>query len=147
MNLERYPYSVSNDFQDYSFYSDGPKGKIKKTVLYIKIREKPIIYNIAFGDVDPETGEINDDIISNNSDMDIVLATVANTIHDFSDRYGNHYIFATGSNRVRTRLYQINISRLLDEISIDFEVYGVIGDQQYKFQRNVNYDGFLVKRK
>ena len=30
MNLERYRYSNSNDFQDFEFYSDGPKGRIKK---------------------------------------------------------------------------------------------------------------------
>jgi len=147
MNFEHYSYITDNDFKDYLFFSSGPKGRIKKGVVYTRIRDKPIVYNLAFGDVDPVTGEIDDNIISNNLDRDIVLATVANTIHDFCNRYGNHYIFATGSNPARTRLYQMNISRLLDEICIDFEVYGVIGDQEYKFQRNVNYDGFLVKRK
>ena len=29
-DLERYPYNNSNDFQDYEFYSDGPKDGLKK---------------------------------------------------------------------------------------------------------------------
>ena len=147
MNLPKYAYITDNDFQDYSFFSVGPKGWIKKSVVYKKIRDNPIIYNLASGDEDPDTGEISDTIISNNADSDIVLATVANTIHDFCDRYGNHYIFAMGSTPSPTRLYQMNISRLLDEISRDFEVSGVINGRRYKFQKNVNYDGFLVKRR
>lgn len=33
MNLPRYNY-FTNDFQDYEFYSDGPKGKIKKLITF-----------------------------------------------------------------------------------------------------------------
>jgi hypothetical protein len=33
-------------------------------------------YNLAFGDKDDETGEINDRIVSNNGDSEQVLATV-----------------------------------------------------------------------
>lgn len=147
MNLPKYTYITDNDFQDYSFFSVGPKGWIKKSVVYAKIQDDPVVYNLAFGDEDPDTGEINDTITSNNADSDIVLATVANTIHDFCNHYGNHYIFATGSTPSRTRLYQMNISRLLNEISKDFDVFGVIKGQRYKFQKSVNYEGFLVKRR
>ncbi|MFI5136505.1 MAG: DUF6934 family protein [Sphingobacteriales bacterium] len=147
MNLERYSYSTSNDFQRYSFYSEGPKGKIKKTVVYSKIQEGPVIYNLAFGDEDPFTGQINDITITNNEDRDIVLATVANTIHAFIKRHGNHFIFAKGSTRSRTRLYQMSIARLMDEISMDFDVFGVVGNDVSRFKPNVNYDAFLIKRK
>ena len=116
-------------------------------MVYAKIQDDPVVYNLAFGDEDPDTGEINDTITSNNADSDIVLATVANTIHDFCNHYGNHYIFATGSTPSRTRLYQMNISRLLNEISKDFDVFGVIKGQRYKFQKSINYEGFLVKRR
>ena len=40
MNLERYPYNNSNDFQDYEFYSAGPKGRIKKIVM---LQKSPIL--------------------------------------------------------------------------------------------------------
>jgi hypothetical protein len=147
MNLEHYNYSVSNDFQRYSFYSEGPKGKIKKTVVYSKIQDAPVIYNLAFGDEDPVTRQINDKVITNNEDRDIVLATVANTIHAFIGRYGNHFIFAKGSTPSRTRLYQMSIARLMDEINMDFDVFGIIGDKISRFKTNVNYEAFLIKRK
>jgi hypothetical protein len=147
MNLERYPYFAKNDYHDYSFYSEGPKGEIKKTVVYSKIHDDPVTYNLAFGDENPVTGNIDDKSITNNQDRNLVLATVANTINDFSDRYGNHYIYATGSTPPRTRLYQMGIASLWKELSTDFDVYGYKDGDWHQFQKNVNYEAFLVKRK
>ncbi|HEY5325718.1 MAG TPA: hypothetical protein VIJ27_01855 [Mucilaginibacter sp.] len=146
MNLPHYRYFISDDFQDYEFYSEGSKGRIKKAVFFKKIQEYPVIYNMAFGDKD-ETGIVNDLVTTDNGDRDVVLATVAHTINDFCDHYGDHYIYAEGSTSSRTRLYQISISRQLHEISIDFDVYGLKYGIFHKFQKNVNYDAFLVKRK
>lgn len=146
MNLPHYNY-LTNDFKEYEFVSEGPKGIIRKRVIFTKLQDNPVIYNLAFGDADPETGLMNDLVTSNNEDRDIVLATVANSILDFCDHYGNHYIFATGSSPARTRLYQMSINRLIDEIMTIFDVYGIIGDEINKFEMNVNYEAFLVKRK
>ncbi|MGY4385355.1 hypothetical protein ACVWYN_002393 [Pedobacter sp. UYP24] len=146
MNLDRYPYFTNNDFQEYEFYSEGPKGKIKKIVLFQKAQDDPIIYNLAFGDEDPRTSGLNDSVVSNNNDRNKVLATVASTINDFCDRHGNHYLYAKGSNEARTRLYQMSISALLEEISIDFEVNGILDGEAVKFEKNVKYEGFLIKR-
>lgn len=147
MNLERYPYFAKNDYHEYSFYSDGPKGEIKKTVIYSKIQDEPTIYNLAFGDENPLTGDIDDKAVTNNHDRDIVLATVANTINDFSDRYGNHFIYTAGSTPARTRLYQMGLASLWKELSKDFDVYGYQDESWQQFQKNVNYEAFLVKRK
>ena len=147
MNLERYPYLSSRDYLDYEFYSEGPKGQIKKVVMFTKMQDDPVVYNLAFGDEDPVTGIVNDSVTTDNKDKNIVLATVAETINDFCDHYGNHYIYAKGSTVARTRLYQMNVSNLLDEISIDFDVFGSIDGVIYKFRKNVNYDALLVKRK
>jgi hypothetical protein len=147
MNLERYPYLRSHDYLDYEFYSEGPKGKIKKVVMFTKMQDEPTIYNLAFGDEDPVTGIVNDLVTTDNNDRDIVLATVAYTINDFCDHYGNHYIYAKGSTLARTRLYQMSLSNLLGEISIDFDAFGLIGTVIYRFRKNVNYDALLVKRK
>ena len=147
MDLERYPSFTSNDYQDYEFYSEGPKGKVKKIIRYEKVNEKPIIYNLAFGDEDEETGRINDTAVTNNQDRDMVLATVASTIIDFTNHYGNHLILAEGSTPARTRLYQMGISSIWEEISTDFEVYGLREGDWHEFKRGVNYDAFLVKRK
>jgi len=146
MNLERYPYTITNNFQDYIFYSDGPKGRIKKVVRYTRIANDPVTYNLAFGD-ENDAGKVSDSIISNNQDRDIVLATVAGTINKFCDYYGNHYIYVEGSTLSRTRLYQISIARLWHEISAEFDVRGFVNGNWELFQLNVNYEAFLVKRK
>jgi len=146
MNLPHYNY-LTNDFQAYEFYSEGPKGQIKKVVTFSRIRDDPPTYNLTLVDVNPISGLTSDVTVSDNGDRDIILATVAYTVKDFSAHYGNHYIYAKGSTPVRTRLYQMSIAGLLEEISIDFDVYGVIEDIAYPFQKNVNYDAFLVKRK
>jgi hypothetical protein len=106
MNLPHYEY-LTTDYREYEFYSKGPKGSIKKLVTFVKIQEAPVIYNLAFGDADPVTGLMNDSVISNNEDRDVVLATVANTVNDFCNHYGDHFIYAKGSTPVRTRLYQM----------------------------------------
>ncbi|XHR95085.1 DUF6934 family protein [Mucilaginibacter sp. UC70_90] len=136
MNLERYKY-FTNDYRAYEFYSEGPKGRIKKAVVYSKIQNNPTVYNLAFGDEDVVTGKIIDSIVSNNKDRDIVLATVAATIIAFSERYGNHFIYATGSSQSRTRLYQISINMLWSEIEEDFIVFGFRDGDWHEFQKTL----------
>jgi hypothetical protein len=145
MNLDRYNYSTVNNFQDFIFYSEGPKGQIKKIIRYTKIRDNPITYNLAFGD-ENSTGLISDSVTSNNKDKDMILATVANTINVFCDHYGDHFIYAEGSTPSRTRLYQIGINRLWKEIRSDFMVWGYKDGEWEDFKTNVNYEAFLVKR-
>lgn len=87
---------------------------------------------------------MHDLVTSNNADRDVVLATVANTIHDFCNHLCNHCIFATGSTPVRIRLYQRGISRFIIEIQKDFDVCGLIGNELHPFDFNVNYSAFLV---
>jgi uncharacterized protein DUF6934 len=147
MNLDHYAYFTTNDFKDYEFYSIGPKGRIKKTVLFTRVVAESTFYNLAFGDIDPDTGLLDDTVITDNNDRDLVLATVANTINDFSEHYGNHFIYAEGSTPSRTRLYQISIAALWEEISLNFDVYGFKDSKWHKFQKNVNYEAFFVKRK
>ena len=148
MNLERYNY-FTNDYQAYEFFSEGPKGRIRKLVIFTKIPETdPVIYNLAFGDAHPVTGKIDNEVISNNEDRDIVLATVANSVATFYDHYGNQYIYAEGSTPSRTRLYQMGIASLWEEISTDFEIFGLKDGDWQGFQPNgINYEAFLVKRK
>lgn len=146
MNLPHYN-STTADFKEYEFLSVGPKGKIKKLVSFTKFHDDPVMYNLAFGDADPDTGLINDLVTSNNNDRDIVLATVANTINKFCDHYGDHLIFATESTPARTRLYQMAINKLLEEIKLDFNIYGIINGEILEFNHNVIYESFLVKRK
>jgi hypothetical protein len=146
MILPKYPLRAEKSLMVYEFTSDGPRGKIQKIVKYSETNLKGL-YNLAFGDKDQASGEINDKTISNNGDSDMVLATVVSTVYAFTDRYPDAWIFATGSTKARTRLYRIGITKYLLEIRHDFQVFGLKDDEWVKFEKGVEYEAFLVQRK
>lgn len=130
----------------FEFASEGSKGIILKLVKYQETNLKDL-YNLAFGDKNSETGEIDDKVISNNGDSEKVLATVVSTLYAFSDKYPNVWIYATGSTKVRTRLYRMGITKFLNEVKKDFEIYGELENDWDKFKIGIEYEGFLVRRK
>ena len=146
MKLPKYPLASSDKMMTFEFISEGPNGFIHKLVRYQPTNLKDV-YNLAFGDKDHTTGNIDDTVISNNSDSEKVLATVVATIYAFTDKYPDTWIYATGSTKSRTRLYRMGISRFLSEIDEDFEVLGELSDNWDTFRKDVEYEGFLVKRK
>lgn len=146
MNLHRYEYVSESEAELFKFTSEGPKGSIKKLVMYSQMVQNDI-YNLAFGDYDEETGSINDTIITDNLDSQKVLATVASTLYVFTDKHPNVWVYATGSSLARTRLYRIGITKNLQEILTDFEVYGLKHDSWHNFEKGIEYEAFLVKRK
>ena len=75
------------------------------------------------------------------------MATVVATIYAFTDKYPDAWIYATGSTKARTRLYRMGITKYLSEAIKDFEILGERHDDWETFRRNVDYDGFFVKRK
>ncbi len=146
MKLPKYPLKAEKSLMVFEFTSQGPKGQIKKLVKYSETNLKDL-YNLAFGDQDEKTGEINDNTISNNSDSDMVLATVVATVYAFTDKYPDAWVFATGSTKARTRLYRIGITKYLLEIKRDFQVFGLKDEEWEPFEKDVVYEAFLVKRK
>jgi hypothetical protein len=145
MKLPKYPLSSSDKMMTFEFISEGNKGVIYKIVKYQPTNLKGL-FNLDFGDKDMETGEIDDNIISNNGDIEKVLTTVVATIYAFTDKYPNSWIYAPGITNVRIRLYRMGISRFLTETK-DFEVLGEQEDDWEEFNLNVEYEGFLVRRK
>ena len=146
MNLEKYTLDADEELNTFEFNSFGPKGTIRKIVQYTKTNWRDI-YNLGFGDKNENTGEISDFSVSNNSDSNRVLATVASSVSAFTMRYPHFWVYATGSSESRTRLYQIGISRHLDEIQLEFEIFGLRENQWTPFSRNINYEAFIIKRK
>lgn len=146
MKLPKYPLASSDKLLTFEFISEGPKGLIHKLVRYQPTNLKEV-YNLAFGDKDPATGEINDTIISNNADSEKVLTTVVATLYAFTDKYPDIWIYATGSTKARTRLYRMGITKFLSEVTEDFEILGERNDDWEYFKINVEYEGFLVRRK
>ncbi len=147
MKKSKYQYKAEEHFEFFEFYSEGPKGIIKKVVEYQKTSDENV-YNLAFGDYDDEAKSINDLTVTNNGDSLKVLATVASTVYAFTEKHPNAWIIATGSTSVRTRLYRMGITNNLDEISEDFIIFGYTKDEQWvEFEIGDDYEAFLVTKK
>ena len=146
MKLPKYPLASSDNMMTFEFISEGPKGLIHKFVRFQPTNLKDV-YNLAFGDKDHSTGNIDDMVISNNGDSEKVLASVVSTIYAFTDKFPDAWIYATGSTKSRTRLYRIGITKFLSEVEEQFEVLGEQNDEWETFRKNVEYEGFLVRRK
>jgi hypothetical protein len=146
MRLERYQLAAGEWLTTFEFTSHGPKGPILKLILFTSTNHSNL-YNLAFGDKNLETGEIDDLNISNNGDSEKVLATVVDAIYAFTDRYPNVFVYATGSTDARTRLYRMGISKYLKDAENVFDIYGQTATQMEKFSLGVDYEAFVVKRK
>ena len=85
MKLPKYPLASGDKLLTYDFISEGPKGLIHKMVQFKRTNLKNV-YNLAFGDKDLSTGEIDDTVISNNGDSEKVLATVVATVYAFTEQ-------------------------------------------------------------
>lgn len=148
MNLERYEYSTNETFLDFQFESEGPNGKIRKVVRYSPQNANSITYfNLGFGDLNEETGKVDDLATSNNKDRDKILATVAATVLEFTENFPDIMVYAKGSTPARTRLYQMGIILNWDQIQPLLKVYGFEGGNWERFAKNVNYEAFIVLRK
>ncbi len=150
MLLERYGYRVSDSYQQYEFESAGPKGIITKVVLYQYMRTVDYVdhYNLFFGDVNQLTGKLSDLSVSNNKDRNKILATVAATALEFSDRFSGCRIYARGSDPIRTRLYQMGIAAHFDEINTHFLIRGEYSERRWvRFRTGQNYRAFLATRR
>lgn len=89
MRLEKYQSKANKTQTVFYFTSEGPNGRILKKVRYSKIKYKGInnLYSLGFGDINNETGDFDDSVITDNHDREKVLATVAQTVILFLKRY------------------------------------------------------------
>ncbi len=68
MKVDKYFLRAESNFTIFEFISEGTRGNIRKLIQFQETNEKNL-YNIAFGDKDEDTGEINDLAVSNNGDI------------------------------------------------------------------------------
>jgi len=144
-----YPYlKIPEEFY-YEFYSEGPKGTIKKIIRYRLIQDEPYkIYNLGFGDWDDNENDVDDMVNTNNQDRQRVLATVANTVRDFLKCHPEASVFAKGSTNSRTRLYQMNIAAFWEEIAnASFVVNGYLKEAWQPFEKGINFEAFIIRKK
>jgi hypothetical protein len=146
MKLPRYELKAEQSLMVFEFVSEGSKGNIPKLIKFSETSLKGF-YNLAFGDKDLSTGDIDDTIVSNNGDSDQVLATVVSAVYAFTDREKEAWVYATGSTKSRTRLYRMGISKYLNEVKKDFVIFGLKDGEWVNFELDIDYTAFVVKRK
>ncbi len=143
------PYSsfdISTNATVFQFTSTGPKGEIKKIIQFSETHVRNI-FNLAFGNL-TVTGSIDDVTTSDNKDRNKILATVASTVYNFTNRYPERYVFFTGSSKERTRLYRMALTINLEELTKTFTIWGLkeLGGFEL-FEKRRSYAGFLIRRK
>ncbi len=146
MDLEKYEIRSGQKLEVFEFISIGENGRIPKIIQYTPTNYKDL-YNLGFGDKNDITGEMDDKIISNNGDSEKVLATVVATLYAFIDEHPKALVYATGSTKSRTRLYRMGITKHINQIRNDFEIFGELENKWESFKIGKEYKGFLVKVK
>jgi hypothetical protein len=69
------------------------------------------------------------------------------TVYDFFSKQPQAFVFAEGSTKSRTRLYQIGISNNIQTIEKDFKIYGFRNNIWEKFRCDCHYEAFLITKK
>jgi hypothetical protein len=146
MHLDKYEIKSGEQLEVFEFVSVGAKGRITKMIQYSPTNYKDL-YNLGFGDKNLETGAIDDLAISNNGDSEKVLATVVATVYAFTDKHPEAMVYATGSTKSRTRLYRMGISKYIDDVKTDFDIFGETEDGWEDFENDTEYLGFLIRKK
>lgn len=152
MNYDKYEnVTYSDDFLEYEFVSIGNRGDLRKFIQYSPYKIEGV-FNLALGTI-LKNGDIDYKSITNNGDVNKILATTATTSYKFFEKYPDYAIFLTGDVRGKTRLYQMAINTAYDELVKDFRLWGLIFAKetksytQHEIEKGVNYDAFLIAKR
>ncbi len=144
MDLPVYEVEFSS-IDQYDFLSVGKNGTIEKSIIFTPMAVKGF-YNLLLCDV-LENGEISDLAISDNGDTEKILATVAQCVFYFTDFNPTAFIYAKGSTLSRTRLYRMGLNKHYDSVVLKFDIFGFKDNNWHQFEKNTNYEAFLVQKK
>ncbi|HEY5326838.1 MAG TPA: hypothetical protein VIJ27_07545 [Mucilaginibacter sp.] len=146
MKLDRYELKSDDQLTTFDFLSEGTKGKIEKLIQFSAVNQDNL-FNLAFGDRNALTGDIDDSIVTDNGDSEKVLATVVAAIYAFCDRFPEAWIYATGSTATRTRLYRMGINKYFEIAEADFEIFGQTQNEWERYRKGKDYQAFVIQRK
>lgn len=148
MQYPSYSFTTDRENSIYEFTSIGENQAIKKLIIFTPVKGEYKVYNLSFGDrtnYDGDLLRIDDRIVSNNGDMNKVLATIFRAVLDFTKDKGFYKIVFRGSTPSRTRLYRMVLSTNYEELSEYFNIYGVHSNGTVVFfAKNTDYQGFLI---
>ncbi|OJV21239.1 MAG: hypothetical protein BGO21_10200 [Dyadobacter sp. 50-39] len=166
MDIIPYPTYETGSLE-YSFYSVGHTGVIELRMRITLMDAGTRFYNIGFGVWELWREDINDKTTIRNGDTDRILATVSQKALEFLRQNPEANIAATGSvlpgeMPLRTRKYQMGISKYYSELSEFCNIYGfkankvdgvIMGEwpdwdgKWVRFVPGTNYDAFLLNLK
>jgi len=146
MILDRYELKAGRNLTTFEFLSEGKKGKIVKVIQFQQMNIENL-YNLAFGDKNLDTGKLDDQVITDNGDSEKVLATVVSAIYAFADHYPECWIYATGSNAARTRLYRMGINKYFEIVTANFDIMGESRNEWEWYEFGKDYQAFAVRSK
>jgi len=146
MNLSKYEISLLRE-DAYWFVSSGKQRDIYKGVLFQPLPELNR-FNLALGDINLQTGQMEFDELSGNGDARKVFATISEIVKVYTEAYPEREIFVSGNTDDKKRSYSFMTGWYLEEILMDFKVWGLLFGQEFEpFQKDKTYDGILVRRK
>ncbi len=125
------------------FESIGPKGAIRKVVVYHERSDGK--WNLGFGDY--INGRLNDRVVSNNNDIGKVMFTVAETIYKFTEAHPEKVVFVEAVDKRRANLYNLIFQKKWDEIKNKFKVCGEINGRKMKYNPSLFFESFELKLK
>lgn len=144
--MKETPYPLKKEKElVFSFISKGPKGEIEKIIRYDEFF--PTVFNLGFGDRVEGSLEFDDKTITDNGDTRMVITTVISTLLLFFAHHPKYAVIFTGSDQRRTSLYNWIIEKHLDDFSEHYEVWGIKDKKREKFQKETQYDYFLINLK
>lgn len=146
MKLDRYELKAGQNLTTFEFLSEGRKGKIVKVIQFQQMNI-PNLYNLALGDKNHETGQLDDKTVTDNGDSEKVLATVVAAIYAFADKYPHVWVYATGSTEARSRLYRMGINKYFEIVETDFHIMGEQENEWEWYEKGKSYQAFAVSRK
>ena len=145
MDKPFYDFKILDEALRFEFESVGGQKNIKKIIRYAET-DIANLYNLSMVDL-LDNGLESDISVSNNQDMEMILATVFQTVGTFLRINPARQVFFMGSTPTRTRLYQMAINHELNEASKLFEIKGLTDDGFELFIANKTYQAFVIRLK
>ncbi|CAG5070531.1 hypothetical protein DYBT9623_03076 [Dyadobacter sp. CECT 9623] len=146
MKSDIYAFTHDESCCYFEFVSKGSLKTDRKVVIYSPVASNFNQYNLFLGHLLAD-GDLCDLTITNNGDLETIMATVIRTVAIFLGKYPMRSVYFTGSTPARIRLYRVIISREFLDVTKYYEIYGIMKDEPEPFQPNKRYVGYLVKLK
>jgi hypothetical protein len=143
MDKPFYEFTILDDAFRFEFTSIG-KNKIEKVVIFQKTNLKSY-YNLVLSDLLPD-GTIYVFAVSNNGDLEKIIATVGQTIIAFLAYNPDAYVAFSGSTPARTRMYNIILTKEFSNLG-KYNLVGLRNLELVPFETNQIYEAFVISIK